>query len=73
MKDKDEREPEIYVASENFATEIDGVPMTFLKGKTRVRVGHKVLRDNAQYFKPLDVDSADIEEATAEPGTKRGR
>lgn len=66
------REPEIYVARESFATEIDGIPYVFNKGRTRVRRGHEVLKRCPDYFEPLDVDAADIEAATNEPGGKRG-
>jgi hypothetical protein len=64
---------DIFVANMSFATEVDGVPVTVLQGKTRVRAGHELLKANPQYFDPVDQGvHYDVEQTTAAPGEKRG-
>lgn len=64
---------DVYVATESFNCEIDGVPQAFKRGVTRVRAGHEVLKRNPQYFEPVDNSvHFDVEQMTAAPGEKRG-
>lgn len=69
--------PGILIATETFATEIDGVPTIVHKNVTRVREGHPIALANPQNFAPVedrvDHELPDIEQATAAPGEKRGR
>jgi len=67
----------ILIATETFATNIDGVPTVIHKDVTRVREGHPVALGNPDFFRPVedrvDHELADIEQATAAPGEKRGQ
>ena len=66
-------EPEIYVATQSFAADVDGVPTVVSKGE-RVRRGHALLKQHGGYFEPADEGvEYDVEEATAAPGEKRNR
>lgn len=65
----------VYVATESFVADMDGVPTVVHKGVTRVRAGHPLLKVHGAFFEPVDQTVAyevDVEEATAEPGRKRG-
>lgn len=67
------RTSDIWVATETFACQIDGEQVIVHQGETRVRVGHPLLDRYEGYFEPVNSDvHFDIEEATAEPGRKRG-
>lgn len=62
----------VYIATETFAAEVDGVPQIVHKDKTRVREGHPLLASVPQFFKPAGDDvHFDIETTTAEPGEHR--
>ena len=66
-------EPEIYVATQSFAAEVDGVPVVVAVGE-RVRRGHELLKQHGGYFEPADQGvQYDVEQATAAPGEKRDR
>lgn len=69
--------PGILIATETFATEIDGIPTIVHKNVTRVREGHPIALANPQNFEPVedrvDHELPDIEQATAAPGEKRAR
>lgn len=63
----------VYVATESGTCEVDGESLTFVKGVTRVRVGHPLLEAVPDYFKPVeDAVHHEWERATAAPGEKRG-
>lgn len=62
----------IYVATEDFVADLDGVPIEVHKGRTRVREGHALLKGREELFAPITVDF-EVERATAAPGEKRGR
>jgi hypothetical protein len=65
---------DIYIAKESGSCEIDGQPHIFVKGVTRVRAGHQLLKACPDYFEPADKEiHYDLEQATAGPGEKRGR
>jgi hypothetical protein len=65
--------PDVYVARESGSAEVDGQVLTFVRGITRVRAGHSLLKGREHLFEPID-DSVhyDVEQATAAPGEKRG-
>jgi hypothetical protein len=64
---------DVYVATEDFAAEYDGKPLTVVKGVTRVRAGHPMLKVYGAYFTPADTKvHYDVEQTTAAPGEKRG-
>jgi hypothetical protein len=64
----------VYVATESFSCDLDGVPVNVTKGITRVREGHPLLRGREQLFTVDDqIDFDLVEAATAAPGEKRGR
>ena len=65
---------DIYVATESGAVELDGTPVMVYKGMTRVRAGHRLLRQYPSMFEPIDLlVHYDVEQATAAPGEKRGQ
>ena len=61
----------VFVPREDFTTEIDGQPVTFKRGLTRVREGHPAILGREGLFEEMIVDY-DIEQATANPGERRG-
>ena len=61
----------VFTAKETFHTEVDGVPVTVKKG-ARYREGHPMLKDGRDVNFETEDETAEIEEATAEPGKKRG-
>lgn len=65
---------DIYIARESFTVDLDGIPQSIIAGKTRVREGHPLLRQNGEYFERLDDSTVDfdVEEAIKSPGYKRG-
>lgn len=64
-------EADIYVANSSGFIRVDGVVHRYIKGQTRVRAGHPLLRAAPKRFSPLEV-TYDVEAATAAPGEKRG-
>lgn len=62
---------DIYVATESFATTLDGESVSIQKDRTRVRVGHILLKRHPEFFAPLTVHY-DVEQATSRPGEQRG-
>lgn len=63
---------QIFVAKDSGVASVEGYgEIVFVKGVTRIREGHPILKQLAPYFEPLTVQY-DIEDTTAEPGTKRG-
>lgn len=63
----------VFVATETFITHVDGRQVNVVKGKTRVREGHVLLTKNPHLFKPAeDFVDFDVEDASADPGVKRG-
>ena len=63
---------QVFVATETFTVNLDGVDVLIEKDKTRVREGHEILRQAPQNFKPVDAHY-EIEAATAVPGERRAR
>ncbi len=61
----------IYIATESFIANVDGVEERVTAGMTTVREGHPLLRGHEQSFTPMKVDY-EIEQATAAPGERRG-
>jgi len=62
----------IYIARETFTTVLaDGTEHVVTRGVTRVRHGHELLKGREQMFEELDVHY-DVEDASADPGRKRG-
>lgn len=63
---------EVFVATMSGTCEIHGEPHVFIKGVTRVRAGHGLLKAVPDYFEPVDeAVHYDVEKATAEPGEQR--
>lgn len=78
MADKDEKTKqkaprgEILVARTSFiGTLEDGREISVQKGVTRVREGHPIALRWPELFTPIEVQY-EIEDASAEPGRKRG-
>ncbi len=61
----------IYVATQSFSTTLNGVPVHVTAGVDHVREGHPLLAGREHMFKPMTI-TYDVEQATAEPGKKRG-
>lgn len=63
----------VFVARESGSAEVDGEQYSFVKGVTRVREGHPLLKGREHVFSPVDeVVHYEWESATAAPGEKRG-
>lgn len=62
---------DIYVATDSAHVVIDGEHYTLVKGVTRVRAGHDLIRTHPELFVPCDVHY-DVESATQGPGERRG-
>lgn len=60
----------IYIATESFSCNLDGVPVVVRAGETRVREGHELLRGREHMFKPITAHY-EVEQATAAPGEAR--
>lgn len=64
---------DVYIATQSGVAEIDGETCVFVRGKTRVRAGHALLLAVPDYFEPAGEHvHYDVEDASAEPGKKRG-
>lgn len=62
----------VFIATESGSTEVDGVPIVFNRGVTRVAEGHPLLTAHPTYFKVDDqAPHFTVERATAEPGEQR--
>ena len=62
----------LFIAKETFHAEIDGVPVVVQKGEL-VKKGHAILKGREAFFDVAeDRTRPDVEDATAEPGKKRG-
>lgn len=46
-------EGRIYVARESGTSEVDGQSYSFVKGVTRIREGHPLLKANPVFFEPV--------------------
>lgn len=64
--------PDIYVCKESFVTEVDGAPVAFRRGVTRVHADHPILKGREHLFELVDANYG-VESATAAPGEKRVR
>jgi hypothetical protein len=63
----------VYVAIESGSAEVKGQLYSFIKGVTRVRDGHPLLKDHGVFFEPVDEHvHYEVEQATAAPGEQRG-
>lgn len=79
MPDKDDKKShakahrgEILVAKTSFIGSLeDGQEISVQKGVTRVREGHPIAQRWPELFEPIRVHY-EIEDASAEPGRKRG-
>lgn len=61
----------MFIATESFATEVDGVQQSIVAGTTRVWEGHELLKRFPDWFKPITAHFG-VEQATAAPGEARG-
>lgn len=73
-----EKTRRLYVAKQSFATEFEGTPVVIQKGNT-VEEGHPLLKGREDLFKLIEADfkcedetERRVEDASAEPGRKRG-
>jgi hypothetical protein len=66
------KDDELLVARESFSCEIDGIRFTVAGGVTRVRADHPLVKGREQLFEPAG-ERAELVQATAAPGEKRGR
>ena len=65
-------EAEVYVARESGSATYKGEEAVFVKGVTRVRRGHWLLKRVAYAFEPVDEGiHYDVEQATSSPGERR--
>jgi hypothetical protein len=63
---------QILVARDSASMDVDGTVYAFQKGVTRIRAGHPAVKANPDLFEPLSVHY-EVDQATAEPGSKRGK
>lgn len=71
MAKRQPQQGQVFVAKESFSTVYEGAPIMVSRGVTRVREGHPLLKGREGFFEPITVDY-DVEQATDEPGEKRG-
>jgi len=65
-------DPQVFVATQSGSAEVDGENMTFVKGVTRVRKGHRLLEQLPSFFEAADEHlNYEEEAADAGPGVKR--
>lgn len=62
----------VYVPTDSFVAELDGVEVTFREGETTVDEDHPILAKYPHLFKPQPVRYT-VEQATAAPGERRVR
>ena len=60
------------VATQTFRANVDGFDELFTEGVTIVDADSVIARSNPERFKPYREARPEVEEATAEPGVKRG-
>jgi hypothetical protein len=60
------------VATKSFCCAVNGHEYSVIAGVTRVESGHELLADYSLFFAPAGAPALEIEDATAEPGAKRG-
>ena len=70
-KSKKSSEPQIFVARSSGVVKVDGKLTNYYGGSTRVRAGHPLLKAAPGAFIPMELDY-DVEDASADPGRKRG-
>jgi hypothetical protein len=61
----------MFIATESFATKVDGVDQSIVAGSTRVWEGHELIERFPNWFKPITAHYG-VEQATAAPGEVRG-
>lgn len=62
----------VFIATETFSANVDGIPILVRRGKTRVREGHELVRCHPQWFEEAGEHvTFEVEQTTAEPGEKR--
>lgn len=62
----------VYIATETFFADVDGVNTRIEKGVTRVRAGHALISNNPQWWELVGDDvHFDVEQATEAPAEKR--
>jgi hypothetical protein len=62
---------DIWEATSTGVVAIRGTRYTYIRGKTRVRAGHPLLKAAPDKFRPAKL-AYDVEQTTAAPGEKRG-
>lgn len=72
MANQDTQVGQLYVATDSFVADVDGVPQTFSEGKTLVREGHEILERMPHLFR-LAKAHYEVEQMTAAPGERRAR
>ncbi len=60
------------VATETFRANIDGYSERITAGETILDADHPTVKEYPERFEKVGKARPDVEEATAEPGTKRG-
>lgn len=69
------KKPDYYRAKEGFVTVFEGDQISVAAGEL-VRAGHPLLKRREELFAPVEdfgrFDRAEVEQATAAPGEKRG-
>jgi hypothetical protein len=68
---KQQAAQQMFIATESFATKVDGVDQSIVAGTTRVWEGHELLARFPEWFKPIKAHYG-VEAATAAPGEVRG-
>ena len=69
------RSQDVFVATSSYSTSIGGAPVIITKGKDRARADHELVRQNPELWEPVDLSVKwdPPEDASSEPGTKRGQ
>jgi hypothetical protein len=63
---------DMMIASDTATVEIDGVPFFIKRGETRARRGDRLVQESPHLWRDADSTYADVEQATSNPGEKRG-
>jgi hypothetical protein len=64
---------ELMIANQNAVAMVDGKLETIEEGKTIVRRGDQMYKENPDLFSKAQSSRPDVEEATARPGAQRGK